>query len=111
MRPRIIQFQTVGIGPGRDEVGTYMVLVLVYANSAAAEEDVALVEKKISKFNTFCDRSPYSANCSIYYKEIRTEGRILLAKLYSADESLWKYWFFNQWEMAYYEEIMDELLN
>jgi len=109
IRPRITNYLTIGMGPGKDEKGVYMAFVLVYENNANAEKGVSALEQKIDYFNVFCEKDAYSSDNLISSSDIRTEGRVLLAKLYTADETLWRYWFFNQWEMTSYEEMMDEM--
>jgi hypothetical protein len=98
--PRIKDFLTVGIGFGKDETGIFFALVLVYENSADAQEGVSLLERKVDLFNTYCNNSTYGINHVISSTDICTDGRVLLAKLYSKYDDLWEYWFFNWWQRA-----------
>jgi hypothetical protein len=100
IRPRITNYVTISMGPGKDETGVYMALVIVHANNADAEDNVSSLEQKIEEYNTFCKKVARSPENSIYNTEIYTKGKVLLAKLYTANESIWRYWFFNQWEMV-----------
>ena len=102
--PRIKDFLTVGMGPGKDETGEYMVLVLVFENHANAEAGIALIQEKIEAYNFIFD-SINNGDDSIYDTDIKANGRVLQAKLYTENQMLWKYWFFNQWALINTEEL------
>lgn len=102
--PTIQDFLTVGMGPGKDETGEYVALVLVYENAVDAEEGISLLEQKIEAFNIFCDTSDCCKDNYIHDTAIYTDGRLLLARLYTGNQILWRYWFFNQWAIVYSEE-------
>jgi hypothetical protein len=102
--PQISGFLTVAMGPGRDEVGDYMALVLVYENTTDAEKGVSLIKDKIEAYDTLCDMSNHREDVCIYDTEIYTEGRVLHAKLYTENDILWGYWFFNPWVIVLMEE-------
>jgi hypothetical protein len=104
-RPRIDNYITVGFGPGMDETGSYIALVAVYENGEDAELGISQMEQKIEAFNTFYDAHEISIENAIYNTEIRRDGRVMMAKLYTANKDLWIYWFFNQWEEAYLREL------
>jgi hypothetical protein len=95
--PQIIKFLTVGMGPGKDETGEYFALVLVYENQTDAEEGVSLLKEKIEEHNERCNNNPPDRDKLLKNTEVRTENRVLLAKLYTTDTTLWKYWFFQPW--------------
>jgi hypothetical protein len=73
-------FLTVGMGYGEDETGSYVALVLVHENEGLAEENVSLLEARIND-PSYRDK--------ITVASISSGGRVLLAKLYTADDALW----------------------
>jgi len=85
------------MGPGKDETGEYFALVLVYENQSDAEEGKSLLKEKIKEHNELVNNSPPDRDKLLNNTEVRTENRVLLAKLYTADPTLWKYWFFQSW--------------
>jgi hypothetical protein len=99
--PKIKNFQTVGMGPGRDETGEYMALVLVYENHEDAEEGVKLLEQKVEVFNQICTSVFPKKTAEIYNTEISVENEVLIAKLYNNHEGLWSWWFFDRWWAMY----------
>lgn len=99
------------MGSGKDETGEYIALVLVYENKTDIEEAILQLETNIKIFNLFCDEHKYSINDSIYNADIQSEGRVILAKLYTTKDCLWKYWFLNMWEVPYYNEITNEIFD
>jgi hypothetical protein len=77
--PLLRPYQTVAMGGGYDEDGGYMALVLVHADTAAAEENVGLLQWRIQETTRLSDGQPWAER--IDSVEISTEGRVLLAKL------------------------------
>ena len=85
--PRLKKFATFGSGLGEDERGIYMALVLYHENPDDAELNVSLLEQRIAGTNSILDDTPWSE--LITDTEIRVEGNVLLAKLYTDLLSLW----------------------
>ena len=95
--PQLNNFQTVGMGLGKDEKGIYMALVLIYDIPVLAEEGAKLLEQKVEAYNILSEWISKSKDAQIYDTEIRFENEVLLAKLYSEQIGLWRWWFFDQW--------------
>lgn len=88
-------FSTFGTGSGRDEIGVYIALVLVHESSDKSIENTSLLEQLIG--DTFEEwLGTWSWSNFIYDTEIYAKEKVLLAKLYTDDESLWRTWFIDQ---------------
>jgi hypothetical protein len=98
--PEFENFTTIGMGPGKDDKGEYMALVIVFNNPAAAEEGFSALEQKIEVFNhiyEMYDKYHDYSRCYIYDTEISIDDEVLSAKLYTGYESLWRYWLIKRW--------------
>ena len=73
-------FLTVGMGYGEDENGSYVALVLVHENGDLARENIALLEARLGE---------PSYRDVVTDASVTSEGRVLLARLYTADDTLW----------------------
>ena len=69
------------MGTGKDEDGPYMTLALVHADSGSAEENVDLLRRRIEEGNSSASEFLWSDRIDVASLEIRSEGRLLLAKL------------------------------
>ena len=74
-------YQAYGTGAGKDEVGPYTALALVHANGGPAEENVELLRRRIEEGSSSAYEIPWSDQIDVASLEIRSEGRLLLAKL------------------------------
>jgi len=102
LEPRLKKFQTFGTGYGQDEKGYYIALVLVHENSDMAEQNAILLEERIT--TTFSVEYNQPWIYLIYDSEFNTEGRVLLAKLYTYNKKLWLYWFITQSDLLWHEQ-------
>ncbi len=69
------------MGAGKDEDGPYMALALVHADSRPAEENVDLLRRRIEEGSSSNHPTPWSDQIDVASLEIRSEDRLLLAKL------------------------------
>ena len=74
-------YQAFATGAGKDEDGPYLALVLVHADSGPAEQNVDLLRRRIEEGSSRRYETPWSDQIDIASLEIRSEGRLLLAKL------------------------------
>lgn len=107
--PQVKNYTTVCVGPGKNDKGEYMALVIVFDNPESAEEGATLLEQRIEVYNKLCNEFYYNT-ALIYDTEINVEDRVLLAKLYTNDKSLWRNWFFNQWPNIFQAEKLTIIL-
>ena len=101
--PRLEKFQTFGIGPGKDDKGKYVALVLYHVDPARAEKTVSLLEEQINYSTTDLildedsqgyTKNTWSFNDIFWHTQIYTEGKVLIAKLYTDNEAVWYKLFF-----------------
>ena len=69
------------MGAGKDEDGPYMALALVHDDSRPAEENVDLLRRRIEEGSSSRFQKPWSNYIDVASLEIRSEDRLLLAKL------------------------------
>jgi hypothetical protein len=102
--PRLKKFLTFGSGFGTDEKGEYIALVLVHENSENAKENVSLLKQRILTPFAAWDGITEGFNDIIYATDVHTEGKVLLAKLYTKDKTLWRIWFQEQYPLLLHEQ-------
>ena len=88
-------YQAFATGVGRESIEQplseqYMVLVLVHADGASAEENTGLLRQRILETTSLLTGQPRTELVS--RMEIRAEGRVLLAKLYGGIVAQWFDW-------------------
>ena len=69
------------VGAAKDDAGPYMAIALVHGDEAAAQENVELLEGRITGATNFLERKSWSDNIVIQGSEMWSEGRLLLSKL------------------------------
>ena len=74
-------YQAYGTGTGKDGDGPYMALALVHADSGPADENVELLRRRTEEGSSSRYEIPWSDQIDVANLEIRSEGRLLLAKL------------------------------
>lgn len=87
--PKLKKFMTFAAGLGNDEKGNFLTLVIVHENEDEARYNISLLEQQI-EMATWVE--PMSNNV-LYETEIKTEGKVLLAKLYTDMKILPALWF------------------
>jgi hypothetical protein len=70
-----------GTGRGLDSDGTYIGVVLVHAEEELARENAALLQQRIEGTVNLARSTPWRETVDIERMEIRTEGRLLVARL------------------------------
>ena len=80
-------YNALATGVGRDEQGFFMAVALLYDSLEDAEDDIAILERKIQEDDDSYLELPW--NTRISATEFRTEGRALLGKLRVRDTQLW----------------------
>lgn len=91
--PLMRKYNAVGSGIGRDEKGTYIVLVLNHESAQLASDNLAILRNRI-------DHVVISRGSDVVWNwkdgvrdaQISNEGKLLLAKLYCPDGSKAIYW-------------------
>ena len=87
-------YQAFSTGAGRDEDGPYMALALVHADSGPAEENVELLRRRIEEGSSSRTQKPWSDRIDVANLEVRSEGRLLLAKLRGSISTNFTTWLF-----------------
>lgn len=85
--PRLKKFVTFGSGLGEDSKGIYMALVLYHESADDAESNISLLKQRIADTNSIFEDIQWSE--IITDTEIRVDGNLMLAKLYTDSLSLW----------------------
>ena len=91
MTPLLRPYVSFASGQGKDERGPYMALTLVHSDATSAEENVALLRRRIEE-----TRSIWRGDLWIDMvdsMEITAEGRVLSAKLWGRISVNWYTWF------------------
>ncbi len=81
--PQMKRYLAAATGLGRDARGDFTAIVLVHAGADAAEENIGLLRARIRDASSLYSGDSYSL--LFEEVEIRSEGRVLLAKLYGED--------------------------
>jgi hypothetical protein len=92
-------FLTFGTGYGRDEQGAYIALVLVHENEELANINANFFPERFEKYGPYLYSTP---GTGIYKTKVETEGRVLLAKLYTDDHYFWYYWLLRGYSLLYH---------
>ena len=78
----LLPYQAFATGAGTDADGPFMALVLVHPDATTAEENAELLRTRIAEGHQgFGVRTSWTERVDIYNSEIRSEERLLLAKL------------------------------
>ena len=80
--PLLRPYQSLGVGVGKDENGTYMAIVLIHANSRLAEQNVEALRRRLKESPTPLRGLSKIPSLLVENFDIHNEDRILLAKLY-----------------------------
>lgn len=73
-------YQAVGTGRGQAPDGGYIAIVLVHPHEKSAKENVGLLRQRVEGTPHLSYSKPWREIVDIERMEIRTEGRVLLAK-------------------------------
>ena len=94
--PWLRPYQAFASGIGKDAEGPYMALALAHADAASAEENVGLLRRIIEEGSSTFYGNPWSDTIDVGSLEIKSEGRLLLAKLRGdiAASGGWLNWVF-----------------
>jgi hypothetical protein len=102
MDPPLRNFLTFGSGLGRDEKGTYLALVIYHENSDNALENVSLLKQRIEIATVSGLDEPWSS--IITDTDIKAEGNVLLAKLYTPSVGFWSHFVYFYDNLLFHEE-------
>lgn len=121
--PSLDNFLTCSFGLGKDSKGTYIALALVHDNALEASSNVKLLNARLhTQFHSippsyFTWNNQMTKWSDSFFKgmepegiawsyseafteiEISSQGKVLLAKLYTTDKELWYQWFLLKWGM------------
>ena len=99
--PLLKKFLTFGSGPGKDEKGTYTAIVLYHESAGNALANVSLLKQRIETSSSILYNTPWKEK--ITGTDIRAEGHMLLAKLYTS-RLFWATWIYAQDNLFRHEE-------
>jgi hypothetical protein len=102
MDPPLKNLLTFGSGLGRDEKGTYLALVIYHENPDNALENVSLLKQRIEIATVSGLDEPWSS--IITDTDIKAEGNVLLAKLYTPSMGFWSHFVYFYDNLLYHEE-------
>ena len=80
----------------------YLAIILVHESVDDAEQNVSLLEQRIESTGSIWTGNSWKQ--WILDTDIHTEGKVLLAKLYTPDSSFWAQWVFNRDTLLLYEQ-------
>lgn len=100
--PRLKKFVTFGSASGQDENGIYLLLVIYHENSSDARSNVSLLEQRINDTDLMLLEVPWSE--IITDTEIKVDGKILVAKLYTMHPGIWDGWVYAREPLLLHEE-------
>lgn len=95
------KFLTFGSGVGQDEKGTFTAIVIYHQSSDDALANVSLLKQRIESGKSVFQNIPWSE--MITETDIRAEGNVLLAKLYSS-AAFWASWIYAGDNLLFHEE-------
>ncbi|MDP3062175.1 MAG: hypothetical protein Q8O40_03020 [Chloroflexota bacterium] len=84
--PLLRPFQALATGAGKDERGLYNAVVLVHPDNKTAAENVQLLQRRVKETSSIRYRRPWQEMTG--YVEVRSDGRLLEAKLYGTPFAL-----------------------
>jgi hypothetical protein len=99
--PLLKKFLAFGSGPGKDEKGTYTAIVLYHESAGDTQANVSLLKERIDKSISMTYNAPWKEK--ITGTDIRAEGHVLLAKLYTS-RLFWASWIYAQDNLFRHEE-------
>jgi hypothetical protein len=91
--PRLKKFTAIGTGLGTDDQGIYMSVTLAHTSADDAAKNVSLLKQRIDTTSSIFAGDVW--NKHFPSTDIRVDGRVLLAKLYTVSPNAWATWFFN----------------
>ncbi len=96
------KFLTFGSALGKDENGFYTAIVIYHANSDIARENVSLLKQRLESSSSLF----FDGSWSNLFTEtdIKAEGNVLLARLYSESMSFWQSCIYSPDSLLYHEE-------
>jgi hypothetical protein len=97
--PLLKKFLTIGSGFGNDEKGTYWAVVLYHDNAESAIENVSLLKQRVENTGLVYADKMWSE--FITSTDIRADGNILIAKLYTTTPAWSQYLLMEETLLAY----------
>ncbi len=101
---RLERYQGLATGAGADGEGYYLALVLLNPDEATARRNASLLKQRIDQAQLVWRGLPWSQY--VETSEIRTEGRLTLAKLYGPACELWQHLSPSVKNQAPYEPLL-----
>ncbi len=96
------KFLTFGCSMGKDEKGIYTIIVIYHEDSGDARENVSLFKQRLETGRSiFMDKL-----WGDFFTEtdIKAEGNVLLARLYTESRSFWISWIYSNDSLLYHED-------
>ena len=95
--PILRPYLDLGTGVAEDRDGPYMVVVLVHSEEGAAKENVTLLRRRLEEASSLLTPQPWSEFFDAARVEVRSEGRVLQAKLpILRSPNIWLEFFFQR---------------
>ena len=101
---RLERYEGLATGAGADANGYYLAIVLLNRDEAAARQNATLLKQRIDQAQLVWRSRPWSQY--VQTSEIRTEGRLTLAKLYGPACELWQHLSPSVKNQAPYEPLL-----
>jgi hypothetical protein len=92
LSPLLKNFLTFGTAPAKDSKGTYIAVVLYHENAQLAKENVSLFQQRIQNGRTLFPGGAW--NEFFTSTDIKAEGNLLIAKLYTERTSYYDDWIY-----------------
>jgi hypothetical protein len=102
----LLPYEAFAMGAGFDDEGPYLGVVIVHANPATAEANIDLLEGRIASGVSLLRGESWSD--LIDDTVVSTDGRLLVAKLYTSDVSLWHDIAFSGESLLMYDDTQRE---
>jgi hypothetical protein len=100
--PKLLPYQTIGLGIAKDNEGFYGLVILVHADEQTAAKNADLLKQRINETSSFLAGIKWTSVFS--NSSITSQDRILTAKLYGADTGRnWLTWYFQHDPLVLHE--------
>lgn len=104
--PLMHPFEAFATGSGFDDNGAFLGVVVVHADGATAQENVGRLEERIDAGTSLLRAERWSE--LIDDTQITTDGRLLIAKLYTSDVDLWQDIGFSGESLLMYDDTREQ---
>jgi len=89
---KLLPYQSMAVGRGRDDKGSFALVILINADAQTATQNVALLKQRINETGSISG-NPWTSYFTS--SSITSHDRVLTAKFYGAKGSWWFNWYNN----------------